>query len=89
MPLTPGLNPAIRQVLPEVEPSADAATDVALPPDDAGSVLTIENDDGSVIISLDGRPLDEPSEAERARDWFANLVDDLRSEEHTSELQSH
>ena len=45
--------------------------------DDNGNILRIEHDDGSISVSLDGRPVDGPSEAERAREWFSNLVDDI------------
>lgn len=77
MPMTPGLNPAIRQ-LPMMAEQQE--TVVELPEDAAeGPAITIENDDGSVSVSLDGRPLDEPSEAERAQEWFRNLVDEIDS----------
>lgn len=45
--------------------------------DDSGNILRIEHPDGSVSISLDGKPIGEKSEAEKARDWFSNLVDDI------------
>jgi hypothetical protein len=73
--MTPGLNPAIRQFM---QPVAAEDTLVDLPePLPEGPVLTIENDDGTVSVSLDGRPLEEPSEAERAQEWFRNLVDEI------------
>ena len=75
MPMTPGLNPAIRQFM---QPVAAEDTIVDLPePLPEGPVLTIENDDGSVSVSLDGRPVELPSEAERAQEWFRNLVDEI------------
>ena len=85
MPMTTGLNPAIRQ--PQEEPAGlSSAEDVLVEimsgvdkpeQDDAGNILRIEHDDGSISVSLDGRPVEEASEAEKAADWFRNLVDDI------------
>lgn len=47
--------------------------------DDRGKILSIEHDDGSVSVSIDGAGLEE--EAERAKEWFANLVDDIDQSE--------
>jgi len=78
MPMVPGLNPAVRQLAPVLEDQPeDATAPVLLPDEPGGSVLTIEHDDGSVSISLDGRPVEEESEAERSAEWFRNLVDEL------------
>ena len=50
--------------------------------DDKGNILRIEHPDGSVSISLDGKSIGgEETEAERAREWFSNLVDDIDSGE--------
>jgi len=76
MPMTPGLNPAIRQILPTLAEEPEGAT-VPLPEESSGSVLTIEHDDGSVSISLDGKPVEDIAESERSTEWFRNLVDDL------------
>jgi hypothetical protein len=49
--------------------------------DAKGNILRIEHPDGSITISLDGKGLggddDEETEAERAKDWFRNLVDEI------------
>lgn len=46
--------------------------------DENGNVLKIEHTDGSVTISLDGKPIEEgESEAEKAKEWFRNLVDEI------------
>lgn len=74
--MTPGLNPAIRQILPALADQSEDAT-VPLPEESSGSVLTLEHDDGSVSISLDGRPVEEETDAERSSEWFRNLVDEL------------
>ena len=48
--------------------------------DENGNIIKIEHPDGSISISLDGKPIEEgESEAERAKDWFRNLVDDIDS----------
>jgi hypothetical protein len=79
MPMTPGLVPNIRQ-LQQLPAAEDIAVDLPeeLP---VGPVLTIENDDGTISVSLDGRPLETPSESERAQEWFSNLVDEIDSGE--------
>jgi hypothetical protein len=88
MAMTPGLNPFLRQnpAAPEQAPPEGAAGDVMvnLPPElgDVGQSLMIEHDDGSVSVSLDGRPIvgeGEETEAERAKEWFRNLVDEIDS----------
>lgn len=90
MPMTPGLNPNIR--MPQEEPAAGLgpAEDVVVEiednapkpeVDDKGNIVRIEHEDGSVSVSLDGRPVEEASEAERAREWFSNLVEDIDAAE--------
>lgn len=51
--------------------------------DDAGNIMRIEHEDGSITISLDGRPVQnaEESEAEKAKEWFRNLVDEIDGDE--------
>jgi len=44
--------------------------------DAKGNILKIEHADGSVTVSLDGRPIDGPGERGPAG-WFDNLVDDI------------
>ena len=84
MAMTPGLNPFIRQQAPaeEVVEGEDIEVQVAEPDvtkhlDGEGNVITIEDVDGSVLVSVDGRPVETKSEAERAEEWFSNLVDDI------------
>ena len=79
MPMTPGLVPNIRQLAPE----AEAAIQIELVEngdtpvmDQKGNVLEIEHGDGSISISLDGKPLDE-AEDEGPGEWFDNLVDKI------------
>ena len=44
--------------------------------DDKGNLLTIEHDDGSITLKLDGGPL-EKAGAEGTNGWFDNLVDEI------------
>ena len=85
MPLTPGLNPSIRQqegeptgglggledILVEIEQGHDKPET-----DDKGNILRIEHDDGSVSVSLDGEPV-ERAEGDNPVGWFDNLVEDI------------
>jgi hypothetical protein len=46
--------------------------------DDKGNIFKIEHEDGSVSVSLDGRPIEEIAEDDgKKKDWFRNLVDDI------------
>lgn len=88
MPMVPGLVPHIRQLAPEMPgiASNDDGIEVvvdedkpSVDTDDKGNILRIEHPDGSISISLDGKGIggDEESEAERAKEWFRNLVEDI------------
>lgn len=55
---------------------ADEAPDIS-EVDENGAVLKIEHGDGSVTVSLDGRPLSEPDQKRDDGEWFSNLVDDI------------
>ena len=85
MAMTPGLVPNLRLVDDEPEPMATGDVTVEMAEesdekrktDDRGNVIEIEYPDGSIEISLDGKPLEKADEPERNRDWFRNLVDDV------------
>ena len=85
MPMVPGLSAALRQEPPPADdmgPDEDVMVEVVEGPekhqtDDRGNIVRIEHDDGSVSISLDGRPVEGSSDADRAQEWFSNLVDDI------------
>jgi hypothetical protein len=88
--MTPGLIPNLRQPMPEEEPMVandDVMVEIeeggpSYDKDDNGNILKIEYPDGSIAISLDGKPVEDGvSEAEKAKDWFRNLVDDIDSGE--------
>lgn len=84
MPITPGLNPNIRQdPLAGLAPAGEPAPGVEVtigpegPPPGAEELLRVEHEDGSVTVSLDGKPVEENMSPEKARRWFSNLVDDI------------
>ncbi len=94
MPMTPGLAAGIRQLPPEEALEAvndDLIVEVeedgpSYEKDEDGNILKIEYPDGSVTVSLDGRPIeseDGPSGPEEAAEWFRNLVDEIDSGELT------
>lgn len=83
-----GLMPQNIRLIQEEEPQpAMAGNDVEVQidedapnyeTDERGNILKIEHPDGSITVSLDGRPIESgESEAEKAKDWFRNLVDDI------------
>ena len=85
MAMTPGLSPNLRLV--DDEPAPNSSEDVIIemaeePPerkvtDDKGNVLEIEYPDGSIAISLDGKPIERNDNAKDKNDWFRNLVEDI------------
>ena len=85
MPLTPGLQSSLRQQQEEPAGGLGGLEDVLVEidqgvdkpdTDEAGNILRIEHEDGSVSVSLDGTPVERA--ASEARDgWFDNLVDDI------------
>ena len=89
MPLTPGLMGNIRQqgpADPQVPDEHDVVVEMAdeggdVPEvDEKGAVIKIEHGDGSVTVSLDGRPLSE-SEDESPSGWFENLAEKIDQDE--------
>jgi hypothetical protein len=78
----PGLNPNIRLVEDEPEETdgdAEIVIDLA-DMDDGGDGLRIENPDGSVTLSLDGKSLVEPAN-KKAAEWFDNLAEEIDDNE--------
>jgi hypothetical protein len=82
MSATPGLVPNLRLDQPVEE---DLSTDdviVEVSEDDgedfsgAGNLLEIEHPDGSITISLDGRPIIEDEERDTSS-WFRNLAEEI------------
>ena len=83
MSMTPGLGAAIRLdqfQQPEAAPEVPGV-DVPISDEPQGDVdsLVINHDDGSVTVSIDGRPIkiDGEGDVEKNEDWFRNLVDEI------------
>jgi hypothetical protein len=83
--MTPGLMPNIRQPAPEEEAMGDNnviveiiddAKDTAKTDKD-GAILEIEHADGSITISLDGKPINDDRKERDETDWYRNLVEDV------------
>lgn len=49
--------------------------------DQSGAVILIEHGDGSVSISMDGKPLGDAQAERKDTGWFANLAEDLADTE--------
>ena len=84
MPLVPGLSPSIRLTEGNqgLEPApmdvvvVESDEDADQPQyDDSGAILRIEHADGSITVSLDGKPIDEAKKGPEG--WFDNLADDI------------
>ena len=80
MPLAPGLSPTLRLVdTPDV--SVRYKTNDLTPPPGQPTPgvagLRVEHDDGSISISLDGKPIDESEAKRKPPEWFGNLAEDL------------
>ena len=89
MPLTPGLNPSVR--LQDEEQAApitgeDVQVEIVSDGEDRpdadidGNILRIEHADGTISVSLDGKPIEEAGRA-KPEGWFANLAEDLDDQE--------
>ena len=84
MSMTPGLMPNLRQMAPMDEPDgSDVIVEVvedgkdSVETDDNGAILQIEHPDGSITISLDGKPINDNRKERDETNWFRNLVDDI------------
>ena len=85
MPLVPGLNPAVRleedpeeaAIGPMDVTVEDADEEADVPEfDQDGAILRIDHGDGSITVSLDGKPISEAGN-DGEGGWFANLVDQI------------
>lgn len=93
MAMTPGLMSNIRLPGPEEEPLGDQDVIVEIVDDSEdkpktdkdGAILEIEHPDGSITISLDGRPINDNRKERDETDWFRNLVDDV-AESHLNDI---
>jgi hypothetical protein len=83
--MTPGLFPSIRQPAPEEDALAGSGIEIEVIDDGQdtetfdknGAVLEIEHPDGSITISLDGKPIHDNRPERDENDWFRNLVEDI------------
>lgn len=85
MSMTPGLVPNLREVFPEEE-DLGAGEDVVVEItegddkpiyDGNGNVLEIKHSDGSITISMDGKPIQDQQEERDTSSWFRNLADEI------------
>ena len=89
MPIVPGLNSAVRL---EEDPSDAAIGPMDITVENAeeeadipefnqdGAILRIDHGDGSITVSLDGKPISE-AEEDGPKGWFSNLVDQIEDME--------
>jgi hypothetical protein len=83
MPLTPGLTSSLRQsgfaALDQSNPETESEDDdIDIPEFTGKPLLKVENEDGSITVSIDGKPVfGDDDDAEKAKEWFRNLVDDI------------
>ncbi len=89
MPLVPDLNPAVR-LEGNPEDAAVGPMDVTVDDSDGpdipeftqdGAILKIDHGDGSITVSLDGKPIKDAEEDKGPQGWFDNLVDDIEDME--------
>ena len=90
MAMTPGLTPNVRQNPFEINDEAPEAEDVIVEIldgeetptlDSDGNVIEIKHGDGSVTISLDGKPINENKKKRDTESWFRNLAEEIDENE--------
>jgi hypothetical protein len=84
MPMTPGLGLNLRQPADEADELSGEDVIVEIVEsndntklDEQGNILEIEHPDGSITISLDGKPIESKAKEKDEDNWFRNLVDDI------------
>lgn len=91
MAMTPGLVPNIRLVDENPQPQTSGGMDVIVVADaegkgdqpqfdQKGNILRIDHGDGSITVSLDGKPIEEAGKKDNGG-WFANLAEDIDDNE--------
>ena len=89
MALTPGLVPNIRLDQPEDDVYNDGDINVEVIEDGGdqpeydkdGNILEIKHADGSITISLDGKPINETKKKVDKNNWFRNLAEEIDKDE--------
>lgn len=84
MPLVPGLSPNLRVVSPMASKEDGSPVEVIIEEsggdvpefDDSGAVVKINHGDGSITVSLDGKPLEEAKDGAGVQ-WFDNLAEKI------------
>ena len=85
MPMTPGLGLNLRQDGPPEDqlPESDVMVEIVedgpdnVNTDEDGNILRIEHPDGSITVSLDGKPINDKGSKKDRTSWFRNLVDEI------------
>jgi hypothetical protein len=87
MPITPGLSGNLRLNGDEPKPMNIDGVDVTIEQegpkgdtpelDQQGNVLRIDHGDGSISVSLDGKPIEEAAKNKKKGGWFENLADEI------------
>ena len=89
MPMTPGLGLNLRQDGPPEDqlPESDVMVEIVedgpdnVNADENGNILRIEHPDGSITVSLDGKPINDNQSKKDRTSWFRNLVDEIDESE--------
>lgn len=69
-------SPDPADVVVEIEPGGDAPVI-----DDKNNILRIEHGDGSITVSLDGKPLGNADKPQKPPEWFDNLAERIDKDE--------
>jgi len=90
MALTPGLSPNIRLQDDQEQPQSLGGADIIVEMEDdgtdqpemdmEGNVLRIEHPDGTISVSLDGKPIEKVTKRGQ-EGWFANLAENVEDNE--------
>jgi hypothetical protein len=83
--MTPGLGLNLRQDGPPEDqlPESDVMVEIVedgpdnVNTDEDGNILRIEHPDGSITVSLDGKPINDKGSKKDRTSWFRNLVDEI------------
>src|SRR5277367_6749892 len=69
--------PEPAQITVDIAPDGDDAPDI----DAAGNILRIDHGDGSITVSLDGKPLGSTAANDEPLEWFSNLAEKIDRDE--------